>query len=661
VTPKFYHCFGCGASGDVISWLQSQPGGNYTFMESVKFAAGMAGLKLDDKIDEQITRLAEERDKRQEALDYYRTKLDGSDEAREYLLGRGLTQETIDHFRLGYAPSLPNGQWSDIRPPWAGIAIPIFGKSGNLDAISFRAIDPENKQRYYHKNNDMWAKGQALYNAQVIEFGDGPIYICEGMFDVMSMWQNGFRRSVAVMTGTLNDHQIKDMGENPVVFVPDRDKENDFDLFKKSVFRLRNNYPNLVIKVAILPDGDANSADPAILKAAIESAESAELSILRADLDKCLDIDTEYKTARKVATDINDPLTKDDIVRWLAERWGKDREVVKQALTRSDSPIQKSLTIGDALDDLVKRENSVSLKGVALSCLGVQKFISRPHTSQVALIAARANVGKTMMALNMIHAGREFGIPSLFLSMEQPASELAFRLCLMASSDLTPMNGDTLSQHIKANSEEWSQGLRHLVEFSYPNLRFREDRLTPQGVKDAIIDASYAIGQKVQIVYIDYLGLMGHDMRSNDSYERMGAIGRDIQAITKEMDVFGIYLMQLSRKGGSGTERVSMDMLRDSGVLEEVADYIIGAWREDDGKAKETEEAGIRKVFVNVCKNRHGDRGDAELWMDTSTLLLMNTDHRHADYKPPRRDEGRYDEDGVYYMPENSPVDPFDG
>lgn len=615
VHKDYYLCYGCGASGDIISYFQTTI--KCDFMEALRLAAIEAGVVLDDKLTEQVQKIVEERNQRLDALAHYQAKLEDSEKARQYLQStRGLTEETIKYFGLGY------------RPDWDAIAIPMYGRAGHLDAISYRYLDPNNEQRYHHKNNMEWTKGSHLYNCRALEFEEGPIYVCEGMFDAMSIWQAGFRRVVAVMGGQLTDAHVRDFGDSTVVFIPDRKSEHDYDLFKKSVFRLRRAHDQLVIRVAMLPEGDANSVDPSVLTGAIESAESAELSILKADLERCGDRDAEYKLARKIATDIADPLTKDDIVAWLAGRWGKSVDVVRQALTRSDkTPVARVQTISDGLDAVEEREKQATLEGLGMGNLGLGKFINRPHTSQMALVAARANVGKTVIALNLLHGAREENLPSLFISMEQPTSELVFRLALMASPDIEPVNSVRLSHEIINDTDYWKT-LKYIVRESYPQLRFVDRRLTPEGVRDAIIDASYSIGEKVQVVYLDYIGLMAHAMKSNDSYERMSAIGRDIQDVTKEVDVFGIYLMQLSRKGGDGSERVTLDMMRDSGVLEEVADYIIGAWRDKDRNAHA--DMGISKMHMNVCKNRHGSTGETELWMNMSTLLLTPADYIHG-------------------------------
>lgn len=614
VNEDFFYCFGCGNTGDVFTYHQQTK--NLDFMEALRLAALDAGVVFDDNISVQVQKMVEERDKRVEDLQFYQSRLETMPAVKEYLANRGITNEAIKYFGLGY------------NPDWNAIALPMYSKSGSVESISFRYLDPNNTQRYYHKNTATWRKGEHLYNCRALGMYTGPVYVCEGMFDVISVWQLGFKRVVGIMGGQLTDAHVKEFKDNTVVFIPDQKQENDYNLFKKSVFRLRRAYPDLVIKVAILPEGDANSVDPEILRTVINSAECAELSILKAELDSCGDRDTEYKLARKIAIDIADPLTKDDIVKWLAVRWEKSHDVVRQALMRSDNTtVARVQTIDDGIQSLQERERQATLEELGMGTLGLHRLINRPHTSQMALLAARANVGKTLLALNLMHGARANDVPSLFISMEQPTSELVFRLALMASPDIEPVDSQRLSHEIINDTEYW-QALKYLVRESYPCLRFYDRRLDPQGVKDVIVDASYSIGEKVRVVYIDYLGLMASAMKSNDSYERMSAIGRDIQDVTKEMDVFGIYLMQLSRKGGDGSEKVTLDMMRDSGVLEEVADYIIGAWR--DKNRNEFDELDLSKLNLNVCKNRHGKTGEVECWINTKTLLVTPTDYSHA-------------------------------
>ncbi|MBZ5566698.1 MAG: DNA primase [Acidobacteriia bacterium] len=109
-TRQFYHCFGCGASGDVFSFVQKIE--NITFPEAVRAVAqkiGIAPPKVTFSSPEEA-RQAHQRgallDIHERACEFFQEQLrkpEGA-HAREYLAGRGLTEETISRFRIGYAP-----------------------------------------------------------------------------------------------------------------------------------------------------------------------------------------------------------------------------------------------------------------------------------------------------------------------------------------------------------------------------------------------------------------------------------------------------------------------------------------------------------------------------------------------------------------------------
>jgi DNA primase len=110
VTRQFYHCFGCGASGDVFSFVQKVE--NVTFFEAVRLVAQKAGVSLPKQA---FATEAEARDAKlrgtlleihERACDFFQDCLrrpEGGG-AREYLAGRGLTEEMIRQFRIGFAP-----------------------------------------------------------------------------------------------------------------------------------------------------------------------------------------------------------------------------------------------------------------------------------------------------------------------------------------------------------------------------------------------------------------------------------------------------------------------------------------------------------------------------------------------------------------------------
>src|SRR2546421_11015600 len=109
-TRQFYHCFGCGASGDVFSFVQKIE--NITFPEAVRSVAQKLGIALPRQTPASPAEAKEARlrgallDVHERACAFFQECLrrpEGA-RAREYLAGRGLDEETIRRFRIGYAP-----------------------------------------------------------------------------------------------------------------------------------------------------------------------------------------------------------------------------------------------------------------------------------------------------------------------------------------------------------------------------------------------------------------------------------------------------------------------------------------------------------------------------------------------------------------------------
>src|SRR4030095_13014082 len=99
-------------------------------------------------------------------------------------------------------------------------------------------------------------------------------------------------------------------------------------------------------------------------------------------------------------------------------------------------------------------------------------------------------------------------------------------------------------------------------------------------------------------VYVDYLGLL--NAQGKDPYERTSVVGKGLKELAKDERVAVIVAMQLSRRGGDGTTPVTLEMMRDSGVIEESMDFLLGLWRPAEGG---------KQMMVRVLKNRKGQSG----------------------------------------------------
>ena len=243
---KLYHCFGCGAGGDLFQFVIETD--SLDFTEALELLAERTNVKLEPVSED--PRQAEKRERRARLLqlmertaDYYiRTLWEASEAAtaREYLLGRGLTEETLREFRLGYAPSawdkiLIGSQRSGFTvEELRAVGLVIPGRSGGLyDRFRGRIIFPltdtrgsvigfgaralrDNQQPKYLNSpeSELFHKGRWLYAADRARSHSakaGEVIVVEGYTDVIALHQAGFRNTVGVMSTALTENQANEL------------------------------------------------------------------------------------------------------------------------------------------------------------------------------------------------------------------------------------------------------------------------------------------------------------------------------------------------------------------------------------------------------------------------------------------------------------------
>ena len=147
----------------------------------------------------------------------------------EYLLSRGFTKETIRDFSIGLtAKNEYNYHLTGISDR---ISIPILDETSNVAAISFRSLEAGIKQyKYIHDKSDaVWDKGETLYgltHAREHIKKAKCVYVVEGYFDVMAMYQVGIKNVVGSMGGSLTKGQIAKLAKytTNVFLILDQDK-----------------------------------------------------------------------------------------------------------------------------------------------------------------------------------------------------------------------------------------------------------------------------------------------------------------------------------------------------------------------------------------------------------------------------------------------------
>ncbi len=236
----FYHCFGCGAHGDVIRWMTDQRG--MGFMDAVKQLAEEAGLEMPAP-DPQAARQAEKRasliDVTEAAQQWFYDTLRGDSgaDARNYLTNRGFSRAIIQEFGFGYAPDSKvalKGALSQFEPDMlveAGMQIsvedkapydrfrdrlmlPIQDARGRVIAFGGRILQSVDGVAKYLNSPDtpLFDKGRTLYNlhrAGPASRKSDRIVVVEGYMDVIALANAGIDDAVAPLGTALTETQLQ--------------------------------------------------------------------------------------------------------------------------------------------------------------------------------------------------------------------------------------------------------------------------------------------------------------------------------------------------------------------------------------------------------------------------------------------------------------------
>ncbi len=234
----FYHCFGCGAHGDIIKFEMDANG--LTFIDAVEKLAHKVGMtlpQLSHESHEQVQKRNTAYDIMELAAKYFEKnlRLTAGREALEYLYHRGFDDKIIAKFRLGYAPSgnglraqLSSKGVSDAEMAELGlialpeekrphdffrnrVMIPIMDKRGKVIAFGGRVMDGSQPKYLNSPETPIFNKRRVLYNlnnARDVGYEAKRLIICEGYMDVIAMDNFGIGYAVAPLGTALTEDQI---------------------------------------------------------------------------------------------------------------------------------------------------------------------------------------------------------------------------------------------------------------------------------------------------------------------------------------------------------------------------------------------------------------------------------------------------------------------
>jgi DNA primase len=239
----FFHCFGCGAHGDVIGFVMRSD--NLSFPEAVERLARDVGLQVPASTPEERQR-EEQRATLHSALEAAAAWFEAQLRAGigrpglDYFKRRGLQDETIARFRLGYAPDSRSGLKDALAKAGIGEALmldsgliirpeegrttydrfrgrvmfPIADRRGRVIAFGGRILDQGEPKYLNSPETALFHKGRTLYGqAQAARAAreSGEIVVCEGYMDVIALAEAGFAGAVAPLGTALTEGQIAEL------------------------------------------------------------------------------------------------------------------------------------------------------------------------------------------------------------------------------------------------------------------------------------------------------------------------------------------------------------------------------------------------------------------------------------------------------------------
>ena len=300
---KLYHCFGCGVGGDTIKFVEEKEG--LGFAEAVELLADRYGVELEREQEDpraearrqQRRRLGELLDRTAVFYAHFLWDAPEAEKARGYLAERGLGEETLRAFAVGYAPSAwdtvllrgqragfkvdelravglvqqsrQGGEYDRFR---SRIMFPIRDRRGRTLGFGGRAMRSDQGAKYVNTaETDFFHKSQMLYGIDLAKEAiakSGRVVVVEGYTDVLALHQAGIGEAVGVMGTAITEEQVAALSGmvDEVVLALDADSAGQEAMLRAQRVAAGR---KMRLRVAAMPAGE----DPAEMLAADGGAE----------------------------------------------------------------------------------------------------------------------------------------------------------------------------------------------------------------------------------------------------------------------------------------------------------------------------------------------------------------------------------------------------
>lgn len=270
-------------------------------------------------------------------------------------------------------------------------------------------------------------------------------------------------------------------------------------------------------------------------------------------------------------------------------------------------------------------ENKEDYKGIPTGFGLLDKYITGLNKSDFILIGARPAMGKTSFALNLAqNVSMIAKKKTVFFSLEMTKEQLAERL-LASQAGVTSQKFRTG----ELTNDEWVRIGNAAGQFKDVELYLDDtSSITVPEIKSRVRRL-----KNVDVIIIDYLGLVQSATRKENRVQEVSEITRNLKMMAKDLNIPVICCAQLSRgtEGRGKSHKPQLSDLRESGSIEQDADIVMFLYREEYYKNEVSEEKQDEiddsMTELIIAKNRHGQTGTIELSFDKEFTRFRSVDN----------------------------------
>ncbi len=288
------------------------------------------------------------------------------------------------------------------------------------------------------------------------------------------------------------------------------------------------------------------------------------------------------------------------------------------ALEKIEFPLEKVIA---KIEEIHK--NNGATRGVRTGFYGIDKATNGLQKTDLIILAARPGVGKTSLAMNIvtnaaINGRTKCAVFSLEMGREQLAQRMLFSVANVSMAKA--LRGDL-------DESDWTKIWKAQKTLKDVDIFVDDNAMnTPSQVLSKC--RKFKREKGLDLIVIDYLGLMKSDSKSGSRNEEVGDISRNLKLLAKEVEVPVIALCQLNRsveqRDDGKPGRPVLSDLRDSGSIEQDADMVWFIHRDMTKKEVEENKGGDYRAELIIAKFRNGEPQSIFLGWDGSRTSFVN-------------------------------------